>query len=76
MKKIHAMSTFAQKYNLEGRGKRIKISQKTKDTIDSLNRQSSSVIEKGKEYSKQESRGFGGCPKPGEVGSEKYFSAI
>ena len=73
---LEAAREIAQKYNLEGCGKRVRISQGTKDTVKRLYRRGDEVIEKGKEYSKVEKRPFGGCPRPGEDGFEKYFTTV
>lgn len=75
-KKEATSSSFAQKYNLKGQGKRITVSEKTKAAVDSLYRKCDDLVKKGKEYSQNENRGFGGCPRPGEDGSEKYFSTL
>ena len=69
-------TTFAQKYNLEGCGKRVRISPRTQDAVRRLNLRSDEVVAKGREYAKEENRAFGGCPRPGENGFEKYFKVI
>lgn len=76
MKKEKKTVSFAQKYGLQGLGKPVKISEGTKEAISSLDRSIQDINKKGEEYSKLEKRLFGGCPRPGEPGSEKFFKVL
>jgi hypothetical protein len=75
MKKQTVSKTFAEKYGLKGLGKQVRVSKKTNRAVNSLYRLSSEAAQKGKEYADQEIRHFGGCPKPGEPGSEGFFAS-
>lgn len=68
--------SFTEKYNLENEGKPVKITEKTKEITKSLFRKAEEVNEKGQEYSRLETRLFGGCPQPGEPGSENFFTML
>ena len=74
--KIQDKITFAQKYKMENCGHRIIVSLGTKDSVTRLYHHGDEVVKKGEEYSKEESRAFGGCPRPGEVGCERYFTTV
>ena len=76
MSKNKNVTSFAQKYGVEGQGKPVKISENTQDAVRGYYRRSTEIIEKGKEFTKREKRLFGGIPQPGEPGSEKFFTAL
>jgi hypothetical protein len=51
--------TFAQKYNLVGKSKPVRISERTKNLTKALHRRGKETIKRGEEYVKQEKRPFG-----------------
>lgn len=67
---------FVKKFNNAGLGLPAKVAPETKQTVQALYSRSEELIRKGAEYSKQEARQFGGCPRPGEPGSEKFFTEL
>ena len=46
MSKTQGSKSFAQKYRLEGTGKSVRVSEKTKDAVNSLYRRSDDMIKR------------------------------
>jgi len=70
-----ADDSFVKKYKLEGHGRSIKTSRKTTEFVSSLCRNNNEINKMGKDYAQSETRLFGGCPQPGEPGSEEFFKS-
>lgn len=67
--------SFVKKYKIEGLGRSIKTPRKTLELVVSLCRNNEEINKMGKDYARSENRLFGGCPQPGEPGSEEFFKS-